>query len=219
MEIEEKASMLYEYTNKVQNFSSVEFDIALPMNVSSGGKAHYMDLKREKVTTNFQLYLVPKLEKDAVVVARLTDWESLDLLTGQANIYYGNTFIGRTVVNPSVLDDTLDVSMGRDRSIYVERIKTDCQTKKKLIENSKVYTATYEIKIKNKNKGDVNLIIEDHIPVSKNEKIEITSTNGDGKLNEDTGVLSWDINLKGLAKKKLEYDFSVKYPKDEILKL
>ena len=219
MEIEEKASMLYEYTNKVQNFSSVEFDIALPMNVSSDGKAHYMDLKREKVTTKFQLYLVPKLEKDAFVVARLTDWESLDLLTGQANIYYGNTFIGRTVVNPSVLDDTLDVSMGRDRSIYVERKKTDCQTKKKLIENSKVYTATYEITIKNKNKGDVNLIIEDHIPVSKNEKIEITSTNGDGKLNEDTGVLSWDINLKGLAKKKLEYDFSVKYPKDEILKL
>ena len=219
MEIEEEASMLYEYTNKVQNFSSIAFDIALPMNVSSGGKPHYMDLKREKVSTEFQLYLVPKLEKDAFVVARLTDWESLDLLTGQANIYYGNTFIGRTVVNPSVLDDTLDVSMGRDRSVYVERKKTDSQTKKKLIENSKVYSANYVITIKNKNKGDVNLTIEDHIPVSKNEKIEITSINGSGKLNEETGVLSWDINLKGLDKRKLEYGFSVKFPKDEILKL
>ena len=219
MEIEEEASMLCEYTNKVQNFSSIAFDIALPMNVSSGGKPHYMDLKREKVSTEFQLYLVPKLEKDAFVVARLTDWESLDLLTGQANIYYGNTFIGRTVVNPSVLDDTLDVSMGRDRSVYVERKKTDSQTKKKLIENSKVYSANYVITIKNKNKGDVNLTIEDHIPVSKNEKIEITSINGSGKLNEETGVLSWDINLKGLDKRKLEYGFSVKFPKDEILKL
>jgi uncharacterized protein (TIGR02231 family) len=219
MEIEEEASMLYEYTNKVQNFSSVEFDIALPMNVSSGGKPHYMDLKREKVSTEFQLYLVPKLEKDAFVVARLTDWESLDLLTGKANIYYGNTYIGRTVVNPSVTDDTLEVSMGRDRSVYVERKKKDSQTKKKLIENSKVYSANYVITIKNKNKGDVNLTIEDHIPVSKNEKIEITSTNGSGTLNKETGVLSWDINLKGIEKKQLEYGFSVKYPKDEILKL
>ena len=219
MEIEEEASMLYEYTNKVQNFSLVEFDIALPMNVSSGGKPHYMDLKREKVSTKFQLYLVPKLEKDAFVVARLTDWESLDLLTGQANIYYGNTFIGRTVVNPSVTDDTLEVSMGRDRSVYVERKKTDSQTKKKLIENSKVYSADYVITIKNKNRGEVHLTIEDHIPVSKNDKIEITSTHGNGKLNKETGVLSWDINLKGLEKKQLDYGFSVKYPKDEILLL
>ncbi|MDG1046081.1 MAG: DUF4139 domain-containing protein [Bacteroidia bacterium] len=219
MEIEEEASMLYEYTNKVQNFSSVEFDIALPMNVSSGGKPHYMDLKSEKVSTKFQLYLVPKLEKDAFVVARLTDWESLDLLTGQANIYYGNTFIGRTVVNPSVTDDTLEVSMGRDRSVYVERKKTDSQTKKKLIENSKVYSADYVITIKNKNRGEVHLTIEDHIPVSKNDKIEITSTHGNGKLNKETGVLSWDINLKGLEKKQLDYGFSLKYPKDEILLL
>ncbi len=65
----------------------------------------------------------------------------------------------------------------------------------------------------------MNLTIEDHIPVSKNEKIEITSTNGSGKLNKETGVISWDINLKGLEKKQLEYGFSVKYPKDEILKL
>jgi uncharacterized protein (TIGR02231 family) len=219
MEMEEKSTMLHKYTNKVQNFSSVEFDIALPMSVSSGGKIHYMDLKREKVSTEFQLYLVPKLEKDAFVVARLTGWESLDLLTGQANIYYGNTFIGRTVVNPSVLEDTLEVSMGRDRSVYVERKKTDSQTKKKLIENSKVYSADYVITIKNKNRGEVHLTIEDHIPVSKNDKIEITSTHGNGKLNKETGVLSWDINLKGLEKKQLDYGFSVKYLKDEILLL
>jgi hypothetical protein len=109
--------------------------------------------------------------------------------------------------------------MGRDRSVYVERKKKDSQTKKKLIENSKVYSANYVITIKNKNKGDVNLTIEDHIPVSKNEKIEITSTNGSGTLNKETGVLSWDISLKGTEKKQLEYGFSVKYPKDEILKL
>ena len=118
-----------------------------------------------------------------------------------------------------VLEDTLEVSMGRDRSVYVERKKIDSQTKKKLIENSKVYSANYVITIKNKSRGEVHLTIEDHIPVSKNEKIEITSTNGGGKLNKETGVLSWNLNLKGLEKKQLDYGFSVKYPKDEILLL
>lgn len=219
MELEEKAEMLYNYTNKVQNFSSVEFDIAVPMSVAAGGKMHYMDLKVEKVATQFQLYLVPKLEKDAFVVARLTGWESLDLLTGQANIYYGNTFVGKTVVDPSVLDDTLEVSMGRDRSIYVERTKTNSGTKKKLIENSKVYSADYKITVKNKNRGKINLIIEDHIPVSQNDKIEVASTNSGGKLDESRGLISWDINLKGLETKTFKYSFSVKYPKDELIRL
>lgn len=213
----EKADLLYEYTNKVQNFSSVAFEINVPMHVSSNGKFHYMDLKKETIPTSFQLYLVPKLDKDAFVVARLTGWESLDLLMGEANIYYGNTFIGKTVLNPSILEDTLDVSMGRDRSIYVERKMIDTQTKNKLIENAKVYLADYEISIKNKNRGDISLIIEDHIPVSKNDKIEVQSTNGGGKLNKNSGTISWEIDLKGYEKKSFNYGFSIKYPKDEVL--
>lgn len=216
---EEKADLIEKYTRKVQNFSSVEFDISLPMNVASGGKRHYMNLRSEKVSTQFRLYLVPKLEKDAFVVARLTGWESLDLLTGQANIYYGNTFIGQTVVDPSILEDTLEVSMGRDRSVYVERKRTASEVKKKLLDNSKEYSAEYEIVIKNKNEGDINLVIEDHIPVSQNDKITISSSYGVGTFNKSSGLLSWDIVLGSRAKKTISYGYVVKYPKDETLSL
>lgn len=216
---EEEADLIEKYTSKVQNFSSVEFDISLPMNIASGGKRHYLNLRSEKVPTEFQLYLVPKLEKDAFVVARLTGWESLDLLTGQANIYYGNTYIGQTVVDPSILEDTLEVSMGRDRSVYVERKRTVSEVKKKLLENSKEYTAEYEIKIKNKNDGEINLVIEDHMPVSQNEKIVISSTYGGGKLNKSRGLLSWEIKLGSRGKETITYGYSIKYPKDETLSL
>ncbi len=211
----DEADLIDKYTTKVQNFSSVEFDISMRMNIETGGKMHYMGLRKEKVATQFQLYLVPKLEKDAFVVARLTGWESLDLLTGPANIYYGNTYIGKTVVDPSILEDTLEVSMGRDRSIYVERKRVSSETKKKLLENSKEYSAEYTISIKNKNSGEIDLIIEDHIPVSQNEKIEVSSTHGSGKLNKTRGLLSWDIKLSAHEKHNINYGYTIKYPKEE----
>ena len=215
MALDEKADMLTTYTNKVQNFSSVEFDINIKLDIKSNGLLYYLDLKKEKLKTKFQLYLVPKLNKDAFVVANLSGWESLDLLTGPANIYYGNTFVGTTVLDPSILEDTLAVSMGRDRSIYVERKKLKSSTKQKLIGSSKIYTADYSIIIKNKNKGNINLIIEDHIPVSKNEKIEITSEEKDGILNNTNGMISWNLDLEAYQKKELSYSYSIKYPKEE----
>ncbi|MGB1037560.1 MAG: DUF4139 domain-containing protein, partial [Bacteroidia bacterium] len=93
------------------------------------------------------------------------------------------------------------------------------EVKKKLLENSKEYTAEYEIKIKNKNDGEINLVIEDHMPVSQNEKIVISSTYGGGKLNKSRGLLSWEIKLGSRGKETITYGYSIKYPKDETLSL
>lgn len=215
----DESRMLHTYTNKVQNFSTVEFNISIGMSIKSDGKQHYLQLKNKKVKTNFRLYLVPKLSKDAFVVARLSGWEGMDLLTGPANIYYGNSFVGRTVVNPSVLNDTLEVSMGRDRSLYVERKKLKSHTKEKMLNNFKTYHAKYQISLKNKSKGKVELFIEDQIPVTRNQKIEITASEGKGKLNASNGLITWRVNLKGLERKTFEYDFTVKYPKEETIAL
>ena len=107
--------------------------------------------------------------------------------------------------------------MGRDRSIYVERKKLKSKTKQKLIGNSKIYTADYSITIKNKNKGTINLIIEDNIPVSQNDKIEVTSEERNGYLNSKNGLISWNLDLNGYQKKELKYSYSIKYPKEETI--
>jgi uncharacterized protein (TIGR02231 family) len=210
------AGMAYDYSQKMQNFSSIEFDIDLPYYIKSDGKTHFVTVQKHNLKATFQHYLVPKLDKDAFVVARIVDWENLDLLVGNANIYFGNTFVGRTVIDPSIVSDTLEVSMGRYRSLAVKRTKLKSNTKKQIVGSHKLYTATYQIELRNNSANDINLTLEDQIPLTRNSNIEIEITKIDGgTLNEFTGLITWDLKLAPYKKKVITFTYTVKYPKEE----
>ncbi len=210
------AGMAYDFSQKMQNFSSIEFDISLPYNIKSNSKTHFVTVQKHNLKAEFQHYLVPKLDKDAFVVARITEWENLDLLVGNANIYFGNTFIGRTVIDPSIVSDTLEVSMGRYRSLAVNRTKLKAETKKQIVGSNKVYTATYEIELRNNSANPISLTLEDQVPKTTNTAIEIELVKPDGgKLNERTGLITWDLKLDPYKKRTIIFTYTVKYPKEE----
>ncbi|MFR9251266.1 MAG: hypothetical protein ACLVK4_15860 [Alistipes shahii] len=56
-------------------------------------------------------------------MAEATGWAKLNLLEGEANVYFENTFVGKSILSPREAGDTLRFSMGRDRSIRIERTK------------------------------------------------------------------------------------------------
>jgi uncharacterized protein (TIGR02231 family) len=216
VESDKDAGMTHNYTQKMQNFSSIEFDIKLAYNIKSNGKTHFVTVQKHELKAEFQHYLVPKLDKDAFVVARITDWENLDLLVGSANIYFGNTFIGRTVIDPSIVSDTLEVSMGRYRSLAVKRTKLKAETKKQIVGANKVYTATYKIELRNNSANEISLTLEDQIPLAANAEIEIELTKPDGgNLNPTTGLLTWDMKLAPYKKKTVVFTYTIKYPKEK----
>ncbi|MBO6517536.1 MAG: DUF4139 domain-containing protein [Bacteroidia bacterium] len=210
------ASMAYDFSQKMQNFSSIEFDIDLPYYIKSNAKTHFVTVQKHNLAAKFHHYIVPKLDKDAFVIAQITDWENLDLLVGSANIYFGNTFIGRTVIDPSIVTDTLEVSMGRYRSLAVKRTKLKTDTRKQIVGAHKVYTATYKIELRNNSANPIELTLEDQIPLTRNQDIEIELTKPDGgKLNELTGLISWDMKLDPYKKKTITFTYTVKYPKEQ----
>lgn len=75
---------------------------------------------------------------------------------------------------------------------------------------------TYEILVKNNKVTDVNLLLKDQFPLSTIKEVEIKlEENGEASVNEETGVLTWKIDLKPGESKKVRFSYSVKYPKDK----
>ena len=197
---------------------NVTFDIDLPYDVPTNGKAQTAVLKEYEVPATYQFYSVPKLDKEVFLLAQIADWEKLNLMPGEANIIFEGTYIGKSFIDPASTQDTLNLTMGRDKRVVVKREKLMDFSSVKFLGSNKKQVFTYEITIKNNKKEAINMLVKDQYPLSQNKEIEVELLESSGAaINEETGVLNWKLHLAIGEVKKLRISYSVKYPKDKTL--
>jgi uncharacterized protein (TIGR02231 family) len=166
----------------------------------------------------YKYYAVPRVEKEAFLLAEISDYSKYNLLTGEANIIFEGMYVGKTVINPNQTSDTLNLSMGRDKKISIKREKVADKSGTRFLSAFKEQTFTYDITVRNNKKEDVFLLLKDQYPLSTDKDIEIELLESDkAKINTETGILTWDLNLKPNEIRKLRVSYKVKYPKDKVI--
>lgn len=214
----ESEKSISDYTEIVESQLNVSFDIDIPYDILSNGKAHSVALKDLKLPATYKYYAVPKVEKEAFLLAELNDYSKYNLLPGEANIIFEGMYVGKTVINPNQTQDTLNLSMGRDKKISIKREKVVDKSGTKFLSSFKEQTFTYDIIVRNNKKEEINMLLKDQFPLSTDKDITIEILDKDGaKHNEETGVLTWEIKLKPNETKKYRISYKVKYPKDKII--
>jgi uncharacterized protein (TIGR02231 family) len=150
-------------------------------------------------------------------MAQLSRWDSLSLLPGQANIIMDNIYLGKSFIDPNITTDTLNISLGRDKRIAVNRkMVKDYKSSGRGDNKTEIYN--YEITIKNNKKQPVTMLIKDQIPISRTKEVEVTLTASDfTERNIETGQLSSQIQLQPGESKKIRFVYQIKYPKNKIL--
>jgi uncharacterized protein (TIGR02231 family) len=164
----------------------------------------------------YQYHSVPKLDQTAFLLAKVTDWGKLNLLPGQANIFFEGAYVGESTIDPSTVSDTLLLSMGRDERINVKRIKLTELCSTKWISTNKKETYAYETTIRNTKGTAIDIEILDQIPVSRQEdiKVELESSEG-AEYTADYGKLLWHLQIPAGQSKKIRLVYNIKYPKDK----
>jgi uncharacterized protein (TIGR02231 family) len=215
-----EAEHMANYTQMSESMTMVEFELKLKQSIPSDGQTHMMAVKSENIESTFEHFIVPKMDNDAFLVAHMTGWEELNLLPAVANIYYDGTYVGQTRINPSVMSDTLDLALGRDRGIYVTRKKVSDEEKVKALSSEKSKTVTYEIAVKNYKSSEINLTIEDQIPISSLEDIKVEMGDNSGaEYNKDLGYLKWKREIDSKETQKFKFTYTLKFDKDKQLAL
>jgi uncharacterized protein (TIGR02231 family) len=209
-------STLQQFTSLNQGQLNTNFEIDLPYDIESNGKLHSVSIKDQEIDCILKNYAIPRVDKEAYLLAEVADWQNLDLLPGEANIIMDNTYIGKSVIDPNTTADTLNLSLGKDKRIAVKRSVVKELSSLKATGNSNKQTFTYEIIVKNNKLTDVNLLLKDQYPLSTIKEVEVKLESSDEALvNEEVGVLTWKITLKPGESKKVRFTYSVKYPKDK----
>ena len=211
---------LGDYITVKDNELNVVFDIDLPYDVPGNGKEQNVSLKEFQVNTLFKYYAVPRLDKDSYLLGEVADWEQLNLLPGAANIIFEGTYTGKSYIDPNSTQDTLNLTLGKDKRIVVKREKLKDYSSVKFLGSNKKQVFTYELTVKNNKKEPVQMLLKDQYPLSTNKDIEVELLeSSDASNNTELGVLTWKLQLDPGAVKKVRVSYSVKYPKDKYVNL
>lgn len=206
--------------NPVENQTTISFEVDLPFSIPSNGESFQVELAQYDIPAYFEYQSAPKVEKEPFLVAKIVEWDQYNLLEGEANIFFEDLYLGRSILDVRFVTDTLNISLGRDKGIMVNREKVRDFYKENFIGNKKVESRSFLITIQNNKAQSVNMIVKDQIPVSRFKDIEVQKVDlGEGQLNETTGEVTWPIRLAPGEKKELNIKYSVKFDRYKKLRI
>lgn len=197
-----------------QNFTATEFRIDIPYTIKSDSKETDVNMLTYNINANCQYIAAPRFSNDVYFVAQIPECYKYSLLDGTANLYLDNIYQGETQITPDNSRDTLELSIGRDRSISISRKEIKNSTSKSFIGGTYKVLKTFETTVKNNKKTPVEITVEDQYPIAKYTDIKVSVVETDNaEVNQENGRLTWNISLAPGESKKIRLSYEVKYPK------
>lgn len=211
-----QAKFADQFVTVVDHMISAEFKIDLPYTIESNNEQHMVLIKNVDLKANYKYFTVPKLDKSVYLVAQISKLDELQLVPAKANIFFDGTYIGETYLDPTSLDDTLNLSLGKDPNIIVKRTLLKQECKDKVVGNDHERIFSYQLEVKNLKSTNIEVIVQDQVPITQNGEIEIEMLN-DGKAdyNSVTGLMEWELKLKPRQNEIIKFSYKVKHPKDK----
>lgn len=206
--------------NVLINNSGIDtrFDVKLPFTIKSGSEDNVLILQEKPVEAKYRYISTPKLDSNVYLQAQITDWDKLNLLPGKATVFFNGNYIGESFITTNGVQDTLKLSLGRDKNILISRKRNIKETSKPSFFGDDISQKyAYTIDVKNTKPLPIDIAIYDQLPVILNKAITLEDAKYDGAdLNKETGLLTWTLALQPSEAKNLNLSFKVSYPKDKV---
>src|SRR6056297_16732 len=200
-------------STRSEQMVSREFMIRDKQTILSDGNTERILIEENAVESDLSYLTIPKIKPDAVLKADIDEWETLFPLPGTAMLHLEGTYVGQTYINPSIVSDTLQVSFGKDDAISVVRTKLSDESDKSFFRNRVTRTISHEISIRNTKPSSIDLEIMDQVPISMRDDIEVTiSELTGGELEEDTGIVTWNLQIPPGETRSVVISYEVQYP-------
>lgn len=200
------------------NQTYFEFKIDIPYTLESNSNPLKIDMNDIELNTDYIYKSIPKFSEKAYLIALISNWAHFNLLDGEVNIYFENTYVGKSLLDLSLMSDTLEVSLGSDNNISVKRELQEEYASRQFIGGNKIEKRSWKISIKNNKSQKIKLTLYDQVPVSQNQEITVDINNiSAGEIEDETGKITWEIDIDPGETISKVIEYSVKYPRNKRL--
>ena len=148
---------------------------------------------------------VPMLTDSTFIRSNVTNTSDYILLPGQASIFHGSDYVGKTMLPTIAPNETFPLDLGIDPVVTATRVLLEKETSSTgLFASGKQTMYDYRITISNGHDEAIELHVWDRYPVSRNEEIEVLLDNVSSPLSthpayvqssQPLGLLRWDLNI------------------------
>lgn len=198
---------------RLQNQITTEFVITQPYDIPSDSKQYMVDMQQHDLEAFYQYYVAPELDKGAYLTAGLNEWQHIDILAGEASLFFEGKYVGKTLLDPQQTGDTLYVSLGKDKNVIVERNEVRDFSKKSFFGGKQKEDKVYVISLRNTKQKPVSMVLEDRVPVSRLSDITVEAGENSGaKYNSENGILRWELELQPGESIEKKFAYSLRYP-------
>jgi uncharacterized protein (TIGR02231 family) len=199
----------------------VVFRVPGRITVAAGQGAKSFRIASTTLAPDLMVHAVPALSETAFLQASFKHTDDAPLLPGRAAIYRDGVFVGHSPMALAAKDETVRLGFGADEKVKITRTVTRrLEGTAGLIGSSKIDEREFKTSIRNGHDFPVSFAIEDQIPISDVEDIQvemlpITTPPTRRDLRDRRGVLEWSFEAKAGESRDIKLGWRVRWPKDK----
>ena len=212
----EKSLSSSSFTTVSFSGTQIEYVIDLPYSIPSVNQHKLIDIQKISLPASYDYYCYPKLDNDVFLMCHFKSIQNQNFLPGNGHVYFQGKSIGKTFLDPLSTNSTVDLSLGRDMSIVVERKLMKKYSSELKMGDKIKKERSYQINIRNNKSSEIELKLIDQIPVSNNKGINVELIeSSEADYNKQKGKLVWKLNIAPAETVEKSFIYSIKYPEDK----
>jgi uncharacterized protein (TIGR02231 family) len=196
--------------------AAVTYQLLVPASIPGDGAPHKVTVARYSLPPQLDYVTAPRLAEAAYRRAKVRNDSPYTLLPGSANLFAGEEFIGATQLEMTAPQGEIELYLGADDRVKVERELKRREVEKTIIGGKRRIHYGYEIRLENLLPVAVALTVHDQMPVPRHEEIKVRLESAEPRPSKQTelNLLDWELSLQAKEKRALRFDFLIEYPQD-----
>lgn len=195
--------------------TAVHYRVPGKKTIPSDGSPHKVKLFDPKLDPTLDYVTAPR--HTAAVYRRIkTHNAGADrLLAGPANLFVDGEFIGTSQLEDTPPNGALELLLGVEERISVERELVRRDVDKRLLRDTRQLQYGYKITLHNHLDRPVEVEVQDQIPVSRHEQIRVRLERAapDPAKRSDLNLMEWRLELGPNEEKVITYEYTVEHPR------
>ncbi|MCR9144187.1 MAG: mucoidy inhibitor MuiA family protein [bacterium] len=151
----------------------------------------------------------------AFLTGRVKYAEETPLLSGPISVFHNKDYVGDSVLKDVSKKEPFTVHLGANEDIQISRTADRFRETTGILSKSYVYKNKITIEVKNRKRTAVTLDLFDRIPVSQDERVQITDLNlrpAPAARKQDEGLLRFRINLRPGQTETIVIEYKLSHP-------